>query len=110
MVDERTLAFELAGELDLSNAPALTDGLSTALDVAMSGDPSPARMVLDLQNLTFIDSAGIEALLATKRRCAESGAGFALRLGSSRIRRTLTVVGITDLLEIGGEIQTARLG
>lgn len=109
-VAEQTLEFVLSGELDLSNAPALTNGLLATLEGATQTNGKPARMVLDLQNLTFIDAAGIQALVSTKRRCVKLGAYFALRLGDTQVRRMLTKVGITDFLETDGLVATGRPG
>lgn len=96
---EDTLEFVLAGELDLSNAFILRDLLAQVLENRTHAASALSRIVLDLQGVTFIDSTGIYALVATKRRCAKSGADLTLRLGDSPIGRILTLAGVTELLD-----------
>lgn len=95
---EHTLEFVLSGELDLSNAPALRDELTRALDNVVRTQGSPARMILDLRSLTFIDSTGIQALVSTKRRCTRYGARMSLRLGDSQVSRVLALAGVAEFL------------
>ena len=55
------------GELDLSGAPDLELALSEAEGTEAS------LIVLDLEQLTFIDSEGLEILLRASRRSATNG-------------------------------------
>jgi anti-anti-sigma factor len=77
--------FRLVGELDLSSAPALTDALGE-----LETDDS---VVLDLQELTFIDSSGIHAIFTH----AVAGEGkLVLANPSPEIVRTLEIMGIAN--------------
>jgi anti-anti-sigma factor len=90
----------LSGELDLSQAGALKQQLGHALDSLSSGGDTPTSLVLDLQNLTFIDSSGIQVLVAAKRRCLEHGVELSLRLGDSQVRRMLSLAGVAQFLGV----------
>ena len=63
----RTYVIRLKGKLDLARCPRL----DRALEVAESSQAS--RILLDLQELTIIDGAGLHALRAACRRSASSG-------------------------------------
>lgn len=95
---EHTLEFVLSGELDLSNAPALQGEFTRALDNIVRNQGRPARMILDLRSLTFIDSTGIQALVATKRRCTRYGVRMSLRVGDSQVSRVLALAGVAEFL------------
>jgi anti-anti-sigma factor len=53
---------EIRGEIDIQSAPQLRDEL---LRVVRRHGP---RLVLDLEGVAFLDSAGVNVLLATRRR------------------------------------------
>jgi anti-anti-sigma factor len=57
----------VAGELDLSTVPALRGALSGAAERGVS------RLVIDLTEVSFIDSVGVGAVLHAKRRLPEDG-------------------------------------
>src|SRR5579872_4445960 len=64
---ERGVAIaEVAGDLDMSTVPRLRERL---FGLADSGQP----LIVDLNRITFIDSTGLGALVATARRANEHG-------------------------------------
>ena len=65
----------LEGELDLSGCPDLDFALSAAERTRAN------RIVLDLEELTYIDSSGLEALLEATRRSAKNGNRLELTRG-----------------------------
>jgi anti-sigma B factor antagonist len=77
--------FRLVGELDMSSAPALTDALGEL--------ETDGSVVLDLQELTFIDSAGIHAIFT---HAAARKGKLVLANPSPEIVRTLEIRGIAD--------------
>jgi anti-sigma B factor antagonist len=82
----------LDGELDMASAELLrqlTDGED------LRGE---AMLVLDLQQLRFIDSTGLRALLTTLERCRERGQEFAITPGSQQVQRLLSVTGVAEHL------------
>ncbi len=83
-----------AGEIDLTNADGLREALLSALDNAASG------LVADLTGTTFLDSAGVTALVRASRRAADTGATFRLAVTALPVLRVLDLVGIDRMLEI----------
>jgi anti-sigma B factor antagonist len=80
----------LGGELDSSNTAKLEEALAPII----AGRPQ--RLVFDLSQLRFMDSAGIAVLL----RAAAEVPSLALRDPSPIVRRIVEVTGLTGVLEI----------
>jgi anti-anti-sigma factor len=77
----------LEGEVDLSNAAAIEARILAALCDA------PA-LVLDLADVTYLDSAGLALLSRVQLACGGSGIGLACVLrDGSRTSRTLELAG-----------------
>ena len=77
----------LAGELDLYNAHAVREEL---LGQAEQG---PARLVVDLARVTFIDSTGLGVLIEARTRLRDAGA-FLLASPGLETRRALEISGL----------------
>jgi anti-sigma B factor antagonist len=88
------VVLELHGELDLLAAPALEE----AIEGVEAG--SPAIVVLDLQDLQFLDSAGLRVILAAHERSREQAFDFALTRGSEQVQRLFAIAGVSEHLRI----------
>jgi anti-anti-sigma factor len=86
------LTIELEGEVDLASAGILADAL-TAIDASALD-----TVVVDLRELTFIDSTGLRAIIAGKNHCAEQGTDFLLVPGPPQVQRLFAVVGLLEVL------------
>jgi anti-anti-sigma factor len=84
----------LHGELDLLSAPLLQSEIDNP---TIEGAET---VVLDLQDLRFIDSAGLRSMLAAYERSQERGQAFALSRGSSQVQRLLNIAGLDEHLRI----------
>ena len=84
----------LRGELDLANAALLQGELDSA-EIA----PAP-MVVLDLQQLEFIDSTGLRVLLTAHERARERGQEFAVTRGSEQVQRLLSITGVNEHLRV----------
>ena len=78
--------IRLAGELDMSNEPELDEVLRAAVE---QGGPT----LVDLSELTFIDSTGISALLRAAVALGNRGC-LILHGEQDRVRRVLDLVGL----------------
>jgi anti-sigma B factor antagonist len=83
----------LDGELDMANAPLLQ---STIEDQ----DLTIKTVVLDLQQLRFLDSTGLRVILAARERCRENEQQFAITRGSEQVQRLLSVTGVAAHLRM----------
>jgi anti-anti-sigma factor len=81
-----------AGELDLATARALSSALAGA---AAQG---AARVVLDLRQLTFLDSSGIGVIIKFKRHFAVEGVSFGVVKGDETVQRAFALAHVEPLL------------
>jgi anti-sigma B factor antagonist len=88
--------LRLVGELDMANAPRLEDAIESV------GPDSRTMVVLDLQQLQFIDSTGLRIILSARARSQERGQEFAITPGSQQVQRLLSVTGVSEHLRIIG--------
>jgi anti-sigma B factor antagonist len=88
-VDSRdgSVVVSLAGELDLYNA----EEVRGALQDATAGEP--AMLVVDLEEVRFIDSTALGVLIEARSRMADRG-GFRLAAPGLETRRALEVSGL----------------
>ena len=80
----------LNGELDLASAPELERELREA-EAA-----NPARVIIDLSGLGFMDSTGLQALLRTRERASSSAYELALRRGPHQVQRVFELTKTAD--------------
>jgi anti-anti-sigma factor len=83
----------LTGELDLANSSHLTHRLDQALGAAR-------LIVLDLRQLTFMDSAGLAVIVAAHNRARRTRRRLVLVRGPAQVSRLLDVAGVSVRLEI----------
>jgi anti-sigma B factor antagonist len=83
----------LAGELDIASAPILE---ATVASLCGNGATS---IVVDLSELTFMDSTGLRAVLAADKLCGEQGPTFSLSGASGSVQRLFELTGVTGALQ-----------
>jgi anti-anti-sigma factor len=76
----------LAGELDLASSPSLVERVEAVL-------PDGRPLVLDLRELTFIDSTGLGAIAGIERSAEKAGTTLKLVPGPSSVQRVFDVSG-----------------
>jgi anti-anti-sigma factor len=84
----------LAGELDLAGASRLSEAFA-----ALSDTPYE-RIVVDLGELTFIDSTGIHTLLEAEQAIRARGGLMTLRAPTSDVQRIFEIIHLAELLPI----------
>jgi anti-sigma B factor antagonist len=83
----------VTGELDIAAAPQLAETLVRA-------EESSQRVVLDLRQLTFMDSAGVHVILEASVRAHAAERRLVLVRGPSQVNRMLDLTKAGDTLEI----------
>ncbi len=81
-----------AGEVDSTSAPVLREQIDAVID---SGAP---EFVVDLVQVTFLDSAGLCVLAAAHRRAGERGMRMRVLASSRAVIRPLQITGLWSLL------------
>jgi anti-sigma B factor antagonist len=80
-----TAVFAVHGELDLHEAPELQDRITTAID------RGARRIVVDLTDVTFIDSMALGVLLRATHRLRPSGGSLRLVVPNPNLRRIFEI-------------------
>jgi anti-anti-sigma factor len=83
-----------AGELDIATTPALEQAITEA-----TAEPG-GKLVLDLRELTFMDSTGLRTLAQCNARAEQDGFTLSIWRGSRQIERVLEISGLGALLPL----------
>jgi anti-sigma B factor antagonist len=83
----------LSGELDLAGAAALEQELAR-----LEGEP-PTAIVLDLRDVSFMDSSGLRLIAVASRRAEERGARLALVPGGEQVMRVFEITRMRERLD-----------
>jgi len=92
--DARGVVLVLSGELDMISAPELAGTLDDVL-----AQPH-ARVMLDLNGLSFVDSAGVSVLIKAKKAATTHGRTLVLRRPTEQLERVFALVGLADWLAV----------
>lgn len=90
--DEDVHTIALAGEMDLANAADVERELLRAEST------NATKIVVDLSELTFMDSTGIRLLITAHARSRAGGDRLALVRPPARVFRVLCIAGVDELL------------
>lgn len=100
--DGGTPVVRASGEVDVSSAPELRAVLMTLPE-------SSVKVVVDLSDVTFLDSTGLGVLVAAMKRFREGGATGSMHLVVTRpqILKVLEVTGLTSLFVVHDSLDGA---
>lgn len=90
--DEVTLA--LHGEVDVLNVDQVRVAVNEAISLR------PASVVVDLAELSFIDSTGLGALIFGFQRAREQGVSYRLARPTHAVHQVLVMSGLLELVEV----------
>jgi anti-sigma B factor antagonist len=93
--------FALRGELDLAHAYTFDAELRT---VEMT---RPECVVIDLRELTFLDSCGLARLLAARRRARRLGHRLVLVRGSAAVQRLFALTAVDEAFDMVSDLPVA---
>ena len=84
----------VTGEIDLDTADLLRDAVTSALQ------SEPGDLVIDLNEVSYIDSAGLGVLVGTYNRLADHQRSLTVRCSRPQVLRLFAITGLTDLFHI----------
>ena len=90
---EDGILVALSGEIDLKTAPVAEDELQRA-------EQSESRIVLDLAEVSFMDSTGLRMVIAADQRLRERGGSLRILHVAPQVSRLFELVGISEHLNI----------
>ena len=82
------------GEIDLSTAPVVLRQVTELVDSGFT------QVVLDLRQVGFVDSQGIQALMSADQHATEHGASLTVVVSDKVTRRALEICGLMERLDI----------
>ncbi|MFC7646486.1 STAS domain-containing protein [Streptosporangium lutulentum] len=91
---ENVSLLALASELDYTNAERLQHDLQEAIG------PEPRDLVLDLTELSFCDSTGIQVFLAIRKITLDRGGNIALTGLQPRLQKLFHLTGLAPVFGI----------
>lgn len=92
------IVLGISGDLDLASADEL---LRNATDELNKTDLK--TLVLDLSEVTFIDSTGISTLVAIRNAASTQSLNLVLRRPAPRVRRLIEITNLDTVFEISDE-------
>lgn len=84
------LTLRPRGELDIATVPRLRDALAQR-------EPAEA-LVLDLRDLSFLDTSGLQMVVEVGRRARTEGFELTLVRGPHAVQRVFEIAGLTEML------------
>ena len=104
-IKERTGAaapvIAVSGEIDVATAPQLRESLHR---VIAQGE---ATVMLDLLDVTFLDSTALGVLVGALKRCRELGGELHIVVADPRIMKIFEITGLTNVFTIADSLQAA---
>jgi anti-sigma B factor antagonist len=94
--------ISVKGRVDSATAPQLAQALEAA------NEGGKYKLVIDMEGLEYMSSAGFRALLAAQRNCKKYNRGeVVLTMVPDRIREALELAGFTELFKSFDDTLTA---
>src|SRR5437773_6166678 len=91
---DRPNVLPLEGEIDLHVSPSLTAALNRMID------KKPKQLVVDLSRVTYIDSAGLAALIEGMQKIEAYGGKFALAGLQETVRSIFEIARLDQIFRI----------
>lgn len=98
---ERPNVLPLKGEIDLHVSPVVTASLAAMIE------KQPERMVVDLSKVTYIDSAGLAALIQAMQKVEGYGGKFCLAGLQETVRSIFEISRLDQVFQIFPDTDTA---
>ena len=89
---DQVLSVQVEGRLDTTTAPDLEESLRESIDDAK-------ELILDLENLEYMSSAGLRVLLSAQKQMSQQGSMKVINVNET-IREIFEVTGFDTILTI----------
>lgn len=99
-----TVRLALGGELDIASAAQVEQELARIEGL------EPATIVLDLRELSFMDSTGLRIVVAADGRARKQGRRLVIVRGPEAVQRILHMTRLDERLEIVDDPAAAHAG
>lgn len=92
---------KVGGEVDVFTAPQLREALAEAVN------GNGRQVIVDLEDVTFLDSTGLGVLVFGLKRARERGGDLSLVCDHEQIIKVLTITGLSKILKIHATLEDA---
>jgi len=99
--DPKTWVLAVEGAVDHSTVPQLQEEFDALLEKGLN------RLVVDLERVAFIASAGFGCLLNIREAVREHGGDLVFAGTTTRVREIFDLMGITSLLQFAPDVGSA---
>jgi anti-sigma B factor antagonist len=89
----------LSGELDIYTVPGFRREVADL-------DPAQCTVVVEMSDVTLIDSSGLGALVGLRSRAHHAGRQVGIAGPSSRVMRVLEVTGLREAFIVGDTVES----
>ena len=92
------------GEVDLASSPQLRAKLTELIG------GKPTRMILDLSQVSYMDSSGVATLVEAMQQCRRNSATLALAGLQARVRSVFEIARLDTVFDIQNDLESALKG
>ena len=92
--------INFTGQLDAYSEKQFTTFINEVLD------SNQLSVVIDLNNIDFIDSSGLGAMVHSAKKCKRSKRSFVV-VGNARVIQTIKLVRLEEFLQVKPDLPTA---
>jgi anti-sigma B factor antagonist len=100
-VGDHTQVVRAAGEIDLAVEGQLQEHLRGLMDRGVK------YLIVDLAEVTFLDSSGIQALIAAQGRARTAGGDLVVASASDNVRKIFQITGVTEVFGLYATVDEA---
>jgi anti-sigma B factor antagonist len=93
-IDSETYVVEPRGEIDLATAGLVSAPLEEAIEI------KALRVIVDLGDVTFIESTGVGVLLSAERLLQAHGGILIVACATPSVRRVFEITGLDSVLRL----------
>src|ERR1700739_2062394 len=101
---DHAAVLPLKGEIDLHVSPSVTASLNARIE------KKPQRLVVDLSDVTYIDSAGLAALIEAMQKVEGYGGKFLLAGLQETVRSIFEISRLDQVFQIFPDVDAALAG
>jgi anti-sigma B factor antagonist len=98
---DRPNVLPLKGEIDLHVSPVITASLNAIIE------KKPDRLVIDLSDVSYIDSAGLAALIQAMQKVEAYGGKFLLAGLQETVRSIFEISRLDQVFQVFPDVDTA---
>ncbi len=88
------ILLDIDGEIDLYNAPEIKDTIKKEMDAGHK------KIIINLENVSYIDSSGIGALISSLSNLKKIGGGLKIIHVYESVRKVFELTKLTSFFEI----------